>query len=90
MAPPVSLSVRIVLSDLALEKLIYFNKYYSIVFAASLIFQTSFKVGFHRVDSKAALIIPIFTALWCLVEIFRLRLGSFGNRCESVRARAFH
>ena len=79
------LQIRQVQSDLALEKLIYFNSFYSLVYGATLVFQTAFKCAYLRNDEKVALIMPIFTALWCLTEFFRLRLGSFGNKRESVR-----
>ena len=78
------LAIKNVQSDLVLEKLIYFNTYYSLVYGACLIFQTSFRCGYLKLDDKVALIMPIFTVLWCFVEFFRLRLGSFGNKCESV------
>ena len=81
------LQIKQVQSDLALEKLIYFNTFYSLVYGATLIFQTAFKCAYLRNDDKVALIMPIFTALWCLTELFRLRLGSYGNKRESVRAR---
>lgn len=78
------LAIKNVQSDLVLEKLIYFNTYYSLVHGACLIFQTSYRCGYLKLDDKVALIMPIFTALWCFVEFFRLRLGSYGNKCESV------
>ena len=79
------MQIKTVQSDLTLEKLIYFNSFYSLVHAASLIFQASYRCNYHQLDPKVALIMPIFTAVWCFVELFRLRLGSFGNRNESVR-----
>jgi hypothetical protein len=79
------MQIKTVQSDLTLEKLIYFNSFYSLVHAASLIFQASYRCSYHQLDPKVALIMPIFTAVWCFVELFRLRLGSFGNRNESVR-----
>ena len=79
------LRVRTVQSDLTLEKLIYFNSFYSLLYGLALLFQTCYKMTYLQLDTKVAMIMPIFTALWIFVELFRLRLGSFGNRCESVR-----
>jgi len=60
--------------------LLYFNAYYSVVYAVLIALIIRWKV----VVGKASGVGIIFFALWGMVESFRLYLGFVGNLKEKV------
>lgn len=72
-------------SFVSLQKALYFNCLYSLIFGASLIAQCIYKMSYLMISAPARAFVPALTVTWCAVEILRLYVGSTGNLNESVR-----
>lgn len=84
MHPPVLLRADAVLSSLQLQKLLYFNFYFSPVFAAAHVALCVYKTMYLSPTLYTSFILPLVVAIWGLCEIPRLRLGYVGNLREKV------
>jgi hypothetical protein len=80
-----SLEFQRLQSSVPLAKLLYFNGLYSLPFGAALVFQAAYKLSANVITAKSRVAVPILTAMWCLLELPRLRFGRSGNLSENVR-----
>lgn len=71
-------------SSLALQKLLYFNLFYSPAFGAAHIALLVYKTVYLTASRITSFVLPVIVVVWCLLEIARLRLGYFGNLRERV------
>jgi Predicted membrane protein len=76
-------SVSIVFS-LPLQRLLHFNSYYSVFYAAAEIGLTVFKLTSTVLDEKMKYSLPVLVAIFVLSELARLPLGYTGNLREKV------
>jgi len=77
--------LRLAVSSKSLERMLYYNKYFSIMFGVILIFQAMYRQFYLIQFPKSAIVGPVFCFSWPLIEFLRIRVGSFGNKHESVR-----
>lgn len=73
-------------SSLPLQKLLFFNFYYSILFGAVHVAMMSYKIAYLQLDTAGLYAAPAILTVWALCEIARLRLGYAGNLKEKVIA----
>jgi len=74
-----------VVSSLPLQKLLYFNVQYSIVYWVAQVALVVYKLAFLDVKDVTRYGTPAIVFAWTVAEIVRLRLGYVGNLREKVR-----
>jgi transmembrane protein 17 len=73
-----------VVSSLVLQKILYFNGYYDLVFGLIHLALSVYKIVYVPSSVANKIIPPVLTAIWFLIEVTRLRLGYSGNLTEKV------
>jgi hypothetical protein len=73
-----------VASSLQLQKLLYFNFYYSLAYWAAQVALVVYKLAFLDVKEVTRYGTPAIVFAWTVCEIVRLRLGYLGNLREKV------
>jgi len=76
-------SVAIV-SNLQLQRLLYFNVFASLAYGACEIGLTAYKLAYLQLPDKAKYSTSVLVAVWVLCELARLPLGYAGNLREKV------
>ena len=71
-------------SSLSLQALIYFNIFYSVMYAIMGCALLVHRMTVYKVDSFYGLLMPVVFAAWACFEPFRLLSGWFGNLNEKV------
>eukprot|EP00474_Spongospora_subterranea_P011726 CRZ12184.1 hypothetical protein [Spongospora subterranea] len=72
-------------SSLSLQILLYYNVWYSGLYAVVNILITSFKISKYKDDQFVSVLTPILLGIWCLVEPCRLALAYAGNLQERIQ-----
>ncbi|KMS93433.1 hypothetical protein BVRB_031530 [Beta vulgaris subsp. vulgaris] len=73
-------------SSLALQTIIYYNVWYSILYFGLILLITGFKYRTQKINSQSIKIIsPVLFSIWSVVEICRLVLAHIGNLQERVQ-----
>lgn len=82
-----ALRVVPIVSDLQLQKCLYFSIWSGLWFGAVEIALCIFKLTQLDVSRRRedGVILPILVGLWSVLELFRIRLGYIGNLGERVR-----